>query len=58
MTTTVRLNVGGVKFVVERSLIELHPDTMLARMIRNPWNQNFGEQGEIFIDRNGVLRQP
>ena len=53
MTTKVCLNVGGLKFEVERSLIENYSDTMLARLISSRWNQNPEEGSEIFIGRNG-----
>jgi hypothetical protein len=47
----IRLNVGGTRYEVSRSLIELHPDTMLARMISEEWSS--GNDQEVFIDRNG-----
>jgi hypothetical protein len=47
----IRLNVGGTRYEVSRSLIELYPDTMLARMISVEWSS--GDDHEVFIDRNG-----
>jgi hypothetical protein len=51
---TVRFDVGGLFYKVSRSLIELYPDTMLARMVDTKWKQDDddGEQA-MFIDRNG-----
>ena len=51
---TVRLNVSGTKYEVECSLIELYPNTMLARFISERWRQSQNpDQEEIFIGRNG-----
>jgi hypothetical protein len=47
----IRLNVGGTRYEVSRSLIELYPETMLARMISEEWSS--GDDQEVFIDRNG-----
>jgi hypothetical protein len=47
----VRLNVGGTHYEVSRSLMEMYPDTMLARMISDEWSNKDGQ--EVFIDRNG-----
>ena len=47
----VKLNVGGMRYEVARSLIETHPDTMIARMISKEWQQN--SDAEIFIERDG-----
>ena len=33
----VRFNVGGTRYDVSRSLLEQHPDTMLARMVSERW---------------------
>jgi hypothetical protein len=54
-STVIRLNVGGTRYEVTRSLIELFPDTMLARMISKEWSS--GDDQEIFIDRNGFRFQ-
>lgn len=51
-TATVRLNVGGTKYEVSRSLIEQYPDTMLARLISKEWDQEKANE-DLFIDRNG-----
>lgn len=47
----VKLNVGGTRYEVARSLIETHPDTMIARMISKEWQRN--TDAEIFIERDG-----
>ena len=49
---TVRLNVGGTKYEVVKSLFELYPDTMLARLVSERWQQDPSQ--EIFVDRDGV----
>lgn len=60
MTTTqgteiLKLNVGGTKYEVSRSLIEKYPDTMLARLISDRWLED--PEQEIFIERNGFCFQ-
>jgi BTB/POZ domain len=57
-TKTIKLNVGGTHYEVSRSLIESFPNTMLARMIGEMWQDANGgdtaaEVGPIFIDRDG-----
>ena len=47
----IRLNVGGAKYEVSRSLIDTYPTTMLARMVSETWHQD--SSNEIFVDRNG-----
>ncbi|CAB9525465.1 expressed unknown protein [Seminavis robusta] len=47
----VRLNVGGTKYKVSRSLIETYPDTMLAKIISKTWQHD--PNSEVFIDRDG-----
>ena len=61
----VRLNVGGHRYDVPRSLFELYPRSMLARLVSDEWNTdeiNNHDDGSsdyheddtiIFIDRNG-----
>lgn len=51
---TVRFDVGGMLYKVSRSLIELYPDTMLARMVDTKWQQQDDDSEQaMFIDRNG-----
>ena len=61
---TVRLNVGGTKYEISTSLIDMYPDTMLARMISDRWQQHDDDDNDgttteegVFIDRNGVRFQ-
>ena len=55
---TIRLNVSGTKYEVERSLLEQYPDTMLARLVSSRWNNIHEEKAkdieEIFIGRDGA----
>jgi hypothetical protein len=48
-------NVGGTKYEVSRSLLDMHPNTMLARSASKEWNT--GETGEIFLERSGFRFQ-
>ena len=48
---TIKFNVGGTRYEVARSLIKMHPDTMLARIVAKEWQTDPGE--EVFIERNG-----
>jgi len=50
---TVQLDVGGHLFKVSRSLLEQHPDTMLARLVSDDWQNDDNKDGTHFIDRNG-----
>jgi hypothetical protein len=47
----IRLNVGGSRYEVSRSLMEMYPDTMLARLVSDEWSSE--DDQEVFIDRNG-----
>jgi hypothetical protein len=66
---TIRLDVGGHQYKVSQSMLELYPDTMLARLISKEWNGNTSESDSggdsddvgdsdthnvIFIDRDGA----
>ena len=53
MVETVNFDVGGKKHRVTKSQIDLHPNTMIAKLVSDQWRQD-GEN-EIFIDRNGTL---
>jgi hypothetical protein len=51
----IRLNVGGSHYEVSRFLMEMYPETMLARLVSDEWS---GENDqEVFIDRNGLRFQ-
>lgn len=52
MTKVVKFNVGGTRYEVARSLLEAHPETMLARMASEDWHGD-SKSGEIFIERDG-----
>ena len=47
----VKFNVGGTRYEVARSLIRMHPDTMLARIVSNEWQVDPSK--EVFIERDG-----
>jgi hypothetical protein len=54
LKSNVRFNVGGRIFEVSRSIIEQHPNTMLARMIDATWKRDDYQPGDaLFIDRSG-----
>jgi len=61
---TVKLNVGGTKYEVSRSLLNRFEHSMLGKLISERWNekkvtsfpkqqQEENDEEEIFIDRNG-----
>ena len=52
-TETVKFNVGGHKYEVARSLIKQYPNTMLARLISEEWQQQRSDNDELFIERDG-----
>ena len=47
----VKFNVGGTRYEVAPSLIEMHPDTMLGKIVSKEWQND--PSAEIFIERNG-----
>ena len=47
----VKFNVGGIRYEVARSFLELHPNTMLARIVSEKWQED--PTAEIFIERDG-----
>ncbi|KAL7480628.1 hypothetical protein ACHAW6_006303 [Cyclotella cf. meneghiniana] len=50
----IKLNVGGKRFEVSRSLIKQYSDSMIARLVSDNWRKT--DQAEaIFIDRDGDL---
>mmetsp|Transcript_30105 Transcript_30105/g.64530 ORF Transcript_30105/g.64530 Transcript_30105/m.64530 type:complete len:223 (-) Transcript_30105:599-1267(-) len=60
--TTVQFDVGGTIYKVSRSLIEQHPDTMLARLASDTWSgsenkivddDEDGNANALFIERDG-----
>jgi hypothetical protein len=50
--TTVVFNVGGKKYEVSRSLLDEHPDTMLARMVSEMWLPEADRDKELFVERD------
>lgn len=55
MVETVNFDVGGKKYRVSKSQIDLHPNTMIAKLVSDQWHQD--AENEIFIDRDGTLFQ-
>ena len=53
MVDTVKFNVGGKHFEVSRALIDARPESMLAKMISETWEQD--PESPMFIDRDGDL---
>eukprot|EP00957_Ditylum_brightwellii_P042874 3245381-Ditylum_brightwellii.AAC.1 len=51
MASICRFNVGGRKYEVSKSLLEQHPNTMLARISSEQWQKD--PEAEIFIDQDG-----
>mmetsp|Transcript_1081 Transcript_1081/g.1312 ORF Transcript_1081/g.1312 Transcript_1081/m.1312 type:complete len:229 (+) Transcript_1081:336-1022(+) len=51
MTETAQFNVGGIVYQVSRSLLQSHPDTMLAKSASDQWQED--PESEIFIERDG-----
>jgi hypothetical protein len=58
----VRFNIGGTKYEVSRSVIDKFPDSMLAKICSDTWNNNdktgddddgTDDESEIFIERDG-----
>ena len=53
-TETVKFNIGGDRFEVSRDMLQTnHPDTMLARIASEKWQED--AKDEIFIERNGKI---
>ncbi len=49
----VKLNVGGHRYEVSKSLVSQHPKTMLAKIVSDKGQKN--KAGELFIDRDGTI---
>jgi hypothetical protein len=47
----VHFNVGGIRYDVSRSLLDMHPNTMLARSAHELWHTD--PESVIFLERNG-----
>ncbi len=53
MSQIITFDVGGQKYKVSKSQIDLHPNSMLARCVSEQWRHDLDQ--EIFIDRDGPL---
>ncbi len=54
MTTIVKLNVGGVKYITTKTTLESVPDSFFNSLLSGKFS--FTEiKGHIFIDRNGLI---
>lgn len=53
MIKTVTFNIGGQRFEVSKSLLDMHPNTILAKMSSKQWQEDPEE--EIFVERNGNI---
>jgi hypothetical protein len=53
MDKTVKFNIGGRPYTVTRSLLDLYPNTMLARSASKHWQED--SETEIFIERDGSI---
>ena len=51
-TETVKFDVGGTKYRVSRSLIEQYPESVLARMVSDTWQDD--PEKELFVERDGL----
>lgn len=53
-TKRIKFNIGGQNYEVSTSLLEIYPDTMLARSVSSQWHSG-DPNSEIFIERDGAL---
>ena len=53
MTEVVTFNVGGQPYQVSRTLLNSHPETMLAKSASERWQAD--SDSEIFIERDGEM---
>eukprot|EP00554_Chaetoceros_debilis_P010713 CAMPEP_0194110624 /NCGR_PEP_ID=MMETSP0150-20130528/9830_1 /TAXON_ID=122233 /ORGANISM="Chaetoceros debilis, Strain MM31A-1" /LENGTH=187 /DNA_ID=CAMNT_0038799853 /DNA_START=556 /DNA_END=1116 /DNA_ORIENTATION=+ len=51
MTEAIKFNIGGQRYDVSRSLLDKHPESMLARSASAQWQED--PEAEIFIERDG-----
>ena len=52
MTEVIKFNIGGQRYEVSRSLLDKHPESMLARSASEQWQED--PEAEIFIERDGL----
>jgi hypothetical protein len=50
-TATVKFNVGGLRYEVSRSLLEMHSESMLTKIASDQWQEE--PKSEFVIERNG-----
>jgi hypothetical protein len=50
-TATVKFNIGGLRYEVSRSLLEMHSESMLTKIASDQWQED--PESEIFIERDG-----
>ena len=51
-TEVVKFDIGGQLYKVSRSLLDKHPDSMLAKSASDQWQED--PEAEIFIERDGL----
>jgi len=52
MTDTVTFNVGGTKYEVARTLLDTHPNSMLATMASERWKGDGDGTKSLFVERD------
>ena len=54
-TIMIKLNVGGVRYDVSKSSLDLFPASMLSKLVPDTWIEGATDNDtkEVFIDRNG-----
>mmetsp|Transcript_41211 Transcript_41211/g.80648 ORF Transcript_41211/g.80648 Transcript_41211/m.80648 type:complete len:154 (+) Transcript_41211:69-530(+) len=52
MTKTVIFDVGGKKYKVARTLLEAHPNSMLATMASERWQKDTHQTEGLFLERD------
>ena len=55
MTESAKFNIGGHRYEVSRSILESHPDTMLAKIASDQWQKD--PESEIFVDMDKIVRK-
>jgi hypothetical protein len=55
MVESAKFNIGGHRYEVARTLLEQHPETMLAKSASQVWQAD--PESEIFMERNGIRFQ-
>eukprot|EP00558_Chaetoceros_sp_UNC1202_P007953 CAMPEP_0197245784 /NCGR_PEP_ID=MMETSP1429-20130617/10464_1 /TAXON_ID=49237 /ORGANISM="Chaetoceros sp., Strain UNC1202" /LENGTH=101 /DNA_ID=CAMNT_0042706339 /DNA_START=152 /DNA_END=455 /DNA_ORIENTATION=- len=55
MTKLAIFDVGGTKYKVSRSLLEMHPGTLFSKNASENWQKD--PESDIFIERTGIRFQ-